>query len=63
MDEKFNIRNVSPSFYFIQQGVEFCAGLARKDDKLLVSFGVEDRQAVLATISEAEVRNFIDGAS
>ncbi len=41
-------------FYFEQRGVEFCTGLARGDgDRLVVSYGIEDRRARLATLDLA----------
>jgi len=53
------LRRVSRSFFFIQKSVEFVAGLARhpKSDTLIVSFGVNDSEAWLATISSLDVRH------
>lgn len=61
LDNKFIIRRISNLFQFNHPGVEFCAGLAlsHKHDKeeLLISYGVEDRQAFLARISVTDVKN------
>lgn len=47
-DRKFRAIAVSDPFYFKELGVEFCAGLARDNDWLVASFGVNDRSAHLA---------------
>jgi len=59
LNSAFEVQRVSQSFYFIGQGIEFCAGLARKDGKFLISFGFEDRQAFIATVQEDEVYKFL----
>lgn len=48
----------SRPFCFIEKGIEFAAGLARapQGNRLLVSFGFEDRQAWLAEVHEDDVR-------
>jgi glycosyltransferase involved in cell wall biosynthesis len=55
------LRRVSPPFFFHKHGVEFVAGLAWHPDerRLLISFGVADREAWIATIDAAEVRGAI----
>ena len=59
LDNTFQVRHVSQSFYFIGQGIEFCAGIARKGNNLLISFGFEDRQAFIATVKESEIHEFL----
>jgi hypothetical protein len=48
----------SRPFYLIAKGIEFVAGLARtpQGDRLLISFGFEDREAWLAEVHEDDVR-------
>lgn len=58
-DETYTLQKVSLPFVFFDRQIEFAAGLARKDGKVIVSFGVLDREAWLATIAEDEVRALI----
>lgn len=53
---------VSDPFYFLHQGIEFAAGLVRQEDRLCVSFGVEDERAYLATFDVDEVMGSLRGA-
>lgn len=54
----------SPPFYFNEAGVEFAAGLAwAPDGRLLVSYGVRDRQSWVATLEADEVRALLSGRS
>ena len=48
---------MSQPFVFFDKQIEFCAGLARAPDtnKLILSFGVRDAEAWLATVSVKEV--------
>lgn len=48
----------SRPFYFIAKGIEFAAGLARapRGNRLLISFGFEDKEAWLAEVDEEDVR-------
>ncbi|HEU5433710.1 MAG TPA: glycosyltransferase [Thermomicrobiales bacterium] len=54
LDRHCRITHVSPQFFFLYRGTEFCAGLARRGGELVVSFGVRDREAYLATLPLAE---------
>jgi hypothetical protein len=42
-------------FYFMHRGIEFCAGLAWHEGKLVAAFGVRDAEAWLATFSSETV--------
>lgn len=55
MDDSFTITRVSPQFFFLERGVEFCAGLALRGEWLTASFGSRDREACLATMRLGEV--------
>lgn len=46
---------MSEPFYFLRRGVEFCAGLALEGDRLVASFGVEDREAHLGVFRIGDV--------
>ncbi len=55
LDERFRVVAVSGPFYFLNVGIEFCAGLARDGDKLVASFGVSDASAHLALFDSERV--------
>jgi tetratricopeptide (TPR) repeat protein len=55
-DAEWRLTLLSPPFIFLELGVEFAAGLTRRGDELVVSYGVWDREAWLATVALAEVR-------
>lgn len=49
----------SPEFTFTGSEIEFAAGLARRGDELVVSFGVDDRLAAVATLPTIGVLNVL----
>jgi glycosyltransferase involved in cell wall biosynthesis len=55
----FAIRAVSEPFYFLERGIEFCAGLAQDGERLVASFGVNDASAHLAFFDRAAVDKLI----
>ncbi|MDA8310903.1 MAG: WlaTC/HtrL family glycosyltransferase [Actinomycetota bacterium] len=63
LDATLTPSGISPAFAFVHDGVEFCAGLARRGDDLLLSFGVEDRCAAVAIVPLDEVIDVIDPVS
>jgi len=56
-DESWGLRRVSRHFFFRAKGVEFAAGLAwrPKEQQLLISFGVQDAESWIASVSADEV--------
>jgi glycosyltransferase involved in cell wall biosynthesis len=58
------LRRVSRPFFFNQKGVEFAAGLALHPDgeRLMISYGVGDGEAWIATVDAAEVRRLLEDA-
>jgi hypothetical protein len=46
-DKEWNVVNVSDEFDFMTGYIEFCCGLAIKDDNVLISFGYGDNAAYL----------------
>ena len=54
--------SASAAFTFTGTPIEFAAGLARRGDKLVISFGLEDRLAALAIVSIAEVQGLLKSA-
>jgi tetratricopeptide (TPR) repeat protein len=51
IDDGLALAAISPPFTFAAQHVEFCAGMARRDRELVLSFGVGDAAAGLAVVS------------
>lgn len=58
-DAAWRLARLSPPFVFQELGVEFAAGLAQRDDELVISYGVWDREAWLATVPIAEVLSLL----
>ena len=64
-DETFALQKVSRPFVFFDKQIEFAAGLAfvcndrPVANQFIVSFGVLDREAWIATVAEHEVRSLI----
>jgi tetratricopeptide (TPR) repeat protein len=58
-DSEWRLARLSPPFRFQVQGVEFAAGLARRGDELIVSYGVWDRDAWLARVPLTEVLSLL----
>ncbi len=54
-DADWRLARLSPPFRFQELGVEFAAGLARRGDELVVSYGRWDREAWLVTVDIDEV--------
>jgi len=64
LDEANVLRRVSRAFFFNKKGVEFAAGLAWHPDgkRLVVSYGVGDGEAWIATLDAGEVRGVLQNA-
>ena len=54
-DPAWRLARLSFPFVFHDRGVEYAAGLARRNDDLVVSYGIWDREAWLATMPLEEV--------
>lgn len=50
LDRAFRLAAVSAPFTFTSDRVEFCAGMARRGDDLVLSFGISDAAAGLALV-------------
>jgi predicted GH43/DUF377 family glycosyl hydrolase len=50
LDGSLRLAAVSPRFTFTGDHVEFCAGMARRGEELVLSFGVSDAAAGLAVV-------------
>jgi glycosyltransferase involved in cell wall biosynthesis/predicted GH43/DUF377 family glycosyl hydrolase len=62
-DKAFSVSRISDLFHFVHSGVEFCAGLALHGENLLVSFGVEDRQAFIARVALSDIQQHLRKSS
>lgn len=61
-DDQWQIVGWSPAFAFREtRAIEFAAGLARRGDQLVATFGVRDAEAWMAEMSLAEVLAMIGG--
>jgi GT2 family glycosyltransferase len=63
LDSHFNIRSRSRPFKFETDGIEFCAGLATKGSRILISYGAMDERARLLELDRAEVDALLGIAS
>ena len=61
LDQDGRLKRVSKQFFFEKKGIEFAAGLAWHPDgkRLLVSYGVGDHEAWLATVDVQDVREIL----
>ncbi|MEO7398499.1 MAG: glycosyltransferase, partial [Ilumatobacteraceae bacterium] len=59
LSPRFEVVGVTEPFSFTADRVEFCAGMARHGDELVLSFGVSDAAAGLAVVEIAEVMNLL----
>ena len=63
-DEASQLRRVSRPFFFHKRGVEFAAGLAwhPAGKRLVVTYGIEDCEAWIATVDADDVRCILENA-
>lgn len=61
LDASFALVGMTDGFYFVKRGIEFAAGLARRGDDLIASFGVDDSSAYLAVFPLDRVLSDIQG--
>ena len=45
VDKNWNVIKVSDTFKFMEAGIEFCAGMCKSNDSLLITFGFVDNSA------------------
>jgi len=55
IDAEWRVTGATPAWVFAHHGVEFCAGLARDGDDLVLTYGVEDREAWVLRVDAREV--------
>lgn len=61
-DKEFNFKGLSKEFSFLETAIEFCTGAAVKDEKLLLSFGVQDNCAFVLEVPTHVVNEMITEA-
>ncbi len=59
-DVDWRLSRISPGFLLRERGIEFAAGLAREGDDLLLTFGVQDREAWFGRVALAEVMSMLE---
>ena len=55
LDNRFVVTAVSVAWVFDHHGIEFCAGIVRDGDELVLSYGVEDKEARVMRVRVEEV--------
>lgn len=58
-DRNWRVVARSAEFFFEHRGIEFCAGVARWGDGIVMSYGVEDRVAHLMAISGSDLHRLL----
>jgi tetratricopeptide (TPR) repeat protein len=64
LDNQFNITKLSPPFYIKTRGIEYCSGMTvdHAGKNLVITLGVEDKEAYIALTPMDEVRNSLMSA-
>jgi len=57
LDSKFNVTGVSPAWVFEHHGIEFAAGILCDGDQVLISYGVDDKEACTMRVSIDDLEN------
>lgn len=61
LDEDLNITKISKPFIFFHKGIEYCCGMAidHQEKQLLMTIGIEDREAYFCKVDLSTVRNLL----
>jgi hypothetical protein len=60
-DKQWNIIQYTDEFKFLGANIEFCCGLAHKDDEFIMTFGFQDTTAFMLSMPTSFLEDFIDG--
>lgn len=62
MDNGLNMTKASKPFYYMHKGVEYCCGMTfdHTNENLVMTIGIEDRQAFFAFVDTNTVRNMLE---
>jgi predicted GH43/DUF377 family glycosyl hydrolase len=63
LDERLELAALSQPFTFTSDRVEFCAGMARRGDEVVLSFGISDAAGGLAVLRLDEALGLLEPAS
>lgn len=65
LDKDFNLMSMSKPFFFKHKGVEFCCGMTldHSNKNLILTIGVEDREAYVVTVDRNVVRAMLEPIS
>ena len=58
-DKELNLVGLTQPFSFLDGRIEFCVGIAKQDDNLLVSFGFQDNAAFVLRVPKLVVEDMI----
>jgi hypothetical protein len=61
-DQRFNLIDVSDSFSFMGGKIEFCCGIAEKNENLIITFGFQDNAAFIASFPKKMLSLFLKEA-
>ncbi len=61
LDKNLKIQKVSKPFTFTHLGIEFCCGMTlnHEEDKLILTIGIEDNQAMFVFLAKEDVKNLL----
>ncbi len=59
MNAKYEFLKCSEPFYFEEKGIEFCAGMARYKDGVILTYGINDARARMAYVTEQTINSML----
>jgi glycosyltransferase involved in cell wall biosynthesis len=61
-DQNYNFKKLSKPFTFVHKGIEYCCGMTidHSEKKLVMSIGIEDREAYLCLIDLETIRSMLE---
>lgn len=59
LNRRFVVTGVSPAFVFAHYGIEFAAGIVVDGTRVVVSFGVEDKEAWILRVDVSEIERLL----
>ncbi len=58
-DKNFDLIKISKQFNFMGAHIEFCAGMAIKDDSMLITFGFQDNAAYIVKSPMSVIEEYL----
>ncbi len=59
MNVRYEFLKCSDPFYFEEKGIEFCAGMARYKDGVILTYGINDARARMAYVTENTINEML----